>query len=77
MSHIKNLSSGFLTRSDTNRAVPPQKMVRGLIFTIYKVEELFYLCSKNKGADALHGHRAADLRLCFHISKKLNSKTRE
>ena len=29
-----NLHSGFPTRSDTNRAVQPQKMARGLIFRI-------------------------------------------
>ena len=41
------------TRSDTNRAVQSQKMVRGLKFWIKKVEELFYPCSENKGADQL------------------------
>ena len=29
--------------------------------------------SKNKGADQLRGYREADLRLCFHICKKLFS----
>ena len=28
------------------------------------------LCRENKGADQLRGHREADLRLCFRISKK-------
>ena len=28
------------------------------------------ICSKNKGADQLSGHRAADLRLCFHTCAK-------
>ena len=37
---------------------------------IYKVEGLYYLCSENKGADQLRGHREADLRLCFRICKK-------
>ena len=41
------------TRSDTNRAVQSQKMVRGWKFWIYKVEELYYQCSENKGADHL------------------------
>ena len=29
------------------------------------MEELYYLCSENKGADQLRGYREADLRLCF------------
>ena len=37
----ENRSSGFPTRSDTNRAVQPQKMARGLKFCIYEVEELY------------------------------------
>ena len=32
---------------------------------------MYYLCSENKGADQLRGYREADLRLCFHICKKL------
>ena len=31
---------------------------------------MYYLCSKNKGADQLRGYREADLRLCFRICKK-------
>ena len=42
-------------RSDTNWAVQPQKMARGLKVLIYKVEGLYYLCSENKGADQLRG----------------------
>ena len=42
------MSSGFLTRSDTNRAVQPQRMARGLKFRIKEVEGLFYLFSENK-----------------------------
>ena len=61
----------FPTRSDTNKAVQLQKMVRGLKFRIWKVEGLNYLCSENKGADQLHGFREADLRLCFRICKML------
>ena len=34
----ENLSSGFPTRSDTNRAVQLQKMDRGLKFRILEVE---------------------------------------
>ena len=68
MSQVKeNLSSGFPIRSDTNQAVQFQKMVRGLKFWIYVIEELYYLCRENKGADQQHGYRTADLRLCFRI----------
>ena len=41
------------TWSDTNRAVQPQKMARGLKFRIDVVEEVYYPCSENKGADQL------------------------
>ena len=61
---------GIPTRSDTNRAVQPQKMVRGLKFRIYEAEGLYYPCIENKGADQLHGYREADQRLCFRICKK-------
>ena len=61
----------FPTRSDTNQAVQPQKMARGLKFRVLKVEGLDYLCSENKGADQLRGYREADLRLCFRICKML------
>ena len=61
---------GFLTWSDTNRAVQLQKMARDLNFRIWKVEGLCYLCSENKGADQLPGNRKADLRLCFCIYAK-------
>ena len=37
------------TRSDTNWAVQPPKMVRGLKFRIWEVEELYCLSSENKG----------------------------
>ena len=60
---------GFPTRSDTNRAVQPQNMARGLKFRIKIEEELYYPCSENNGADQLRGY-AADLRLCFRICKK-------
>ena len=59
---------GFPTRSDTSRAVQPQ-MTRGLKFRIQEVEELYYPCSENKGADQLRSYGAADLRLCFCICK--------
>ena len=62
--------SGFSTRSDTNRAVQSQKIVRALKFWIKKEEGSYYLSSKNKDADQLRGYREADLRLCFRICKK-------
>ena len=67
---MKNRSLGFPTRSDTNRAVQPQMMSRGLKFRIKVVEGLYYPCSENKGAKQLRGRREADLRLCFRICKK-------
>ena len=54
-------------RSDTNRAVQTPKMVRDWKFWIEKVEELYYPCSENKGADQLRSYCEADLRLCFRI----------
>ena len=67
---VRKPSSGFPTRSDTNRAVQPQKMARGMKFRIFVVEGLYYPCSENKGADQLRMYCAADLRLCFRICKK-------
>ena len=40
----------FFNRYDTNQAVQAQKMARGWKFWIQKVEELYCLCSENKGA---------------------------
>ena len=62
-------SSGFPTRSYTNRSVQPQEMARSLKVRIYEVEGFYYPCSENKGADQLRGYREADLHLCFHICK--------
>ena len=61
---------GVPTRSDTNRAVQPQKMARGLKFRIKEEEGLYYPCSKIKGADQIRGYREADLRLCIGVCKK-------
>ena len=47
----ENLSLGFLTRSDTNWAMQPQKMARGLKFQIEEVEGLHYLFRESKDAD--------------------------
>ena len=74
--HDQNLSLGFPTRSNANRAVQSQKIARGLKFRTseVQVDGLYYLWSENKGADQLHGYHtgnpAADLPLCVHIFKK-------
>ena len=49
----ENRSSGFPTRSNTNWFLQPQKMATSLKFQISEEEELYYLCSENKGADKL------------------------
>ena len=59
------------TMPNTNRAVQSQKKVRSLNLWIYKVEELYYPCSENKGADQLRSYCEADLRLCFRICRLL------
>ena len=56
-----------LSRSITNQAVQPQKIVRGLKFQIKDVEGLYYPCSESKGADQLRGYRKADLCLFLHM----------
>ena len=43
-SREKKLHLGFPARSDTNRAVQPQDMVRGLTFPILGAEGLYYIC---------------------------------
>ena len=49
----ENLSLGFLTRFETDRAVTPQEMARGLKFCIYVVTGLNYLCSGTNCSDQL------------------------
>ena len=61
----------FPNRSDTNQAVQSQKQTRSLIYWILEEEEVYYLCSKNNGADQLCSYRKADLRLCFCICRLL------
>ena len=46
----ENRSTGFPTRSHTNRPVQSQKQALGLELRIY-LEEFYYPCSENKGAD--------------------------
>ena len=64
------MSSGFPTRFDRNWASHRKKMARGLKFRSSEVEELYYLCSENEGADQLGGYHAANLWLCFRICEK-------
>ena len=67
------------SRSDANRAVQAQKMAGDGKFWIKKVEELYYPCSENKGADQLRSYceadlrsyREADLRLYFRLGRLL------
>ena len=59
----------FLNRSDTNQSLQSQKMVRSLKFWIEKEEELYYLCSENRGFDQLGSYCEADLHLCFCICR--------
>ena len=62
----------FPNRSYTNQAVQAQAMAKRLeILDLEEVEELYYPCSKNKGADQLLGYHKADLRLCIRICKML------
>ena len=67
--HMRKPTIWVPTRSHTNYAVQSQKMVRGWKFWIYKVEELYYSCSENKGADQLRSYCEADLNLCFRLCR--------
>ena len=60
---------GVPTRSDTNRAVKPQKTARDLNFGFKKLGDCTIYVAKT-GADQLRSYCAAGLRLCFHICKK-------
>ena len=71
LSLVRKPVFGVSEQADTNRAIQPQKMARGLKFRLLVEEGLFYPCNENKGADQLCGYRTADLRLCFRICKKL------
>ena len=48
------LSLGFPTRFDTNRAVRPQKMDRGLKIQIQEVEGLYYMAIKLFNCSFIH-----------------------
>ena len=68
---IRKPTFWFPTWFDTNQAVQPHKMARGLKFRKYEVGVLYYRCSENKVADQLRGYREADLRPCFRICKMM------
>ena len=63
LTHLGHNVGRILTRSDTNQAVQPLEMARGLKFCIKEVEVLYYPSSENKGK--------AHLRVCFRICKTL------
>ena len=64
------MCSGFLTRTDTNRPIHPQKKTRSMKFWISVEEELYSLYSDNIGADQLlHSYCTADLSLCLPVGK--------
>ena len=58
--HHMNWSSGP-SRSDTNLPVQSQKQARTLKFRFYEEEELYYLCSENKGADQHRSYRFSQM----------------
>ena len=58
-------------RFDTNPAIQAKKIARAWKFWIYKVDELYYPCSENKGADQLRVYCEADLHLCFCMCEML------
>ena len=49
----ENWSSGFSTKSDTNRPIQAQKRARVLKFWILEEEGLYFPSSENKDADHL------------------------
>ena len=69
----ENLSSGFTTRSDTNPAVPPQKVSYRLEISDLESTGIVpsMYCSENKGTDQLRNYCTADLRLCVCIYAKI------
>ena len=58
----ENLSSVFMTRSNTNWTVQPHQMA-GVIKLRIKVEMNFTIHAEKAGTDKLHDYRTADLRL--------------
>ena len=65
----ENRSSGFPTRSDTNRSVQLKNVARGLKFYIEVGKRFHNPSCENKGTDQLRSNCEADLRLCFRAGK--------
>ena len=61
--NLRHKKTGFLTRSDTNQAVQPQRMARGLKFQIRGI--VLSICSEIKVTDQLPGYCGLDLLLFF------------
>ena len=64
---------GFPTRSDTNRAVQPQKMAIGVNFKsnlacLGRRGILYYLCSEDKWANQLRGSQKAKSRFSHDMA---------
>ena len=57
------------TRSDTNRTVQSQKMLEAGNFGVEKVEEVYYPCSENKGADQLRSLFSSMQIVCFPMRR--------
>ena len=57
-------------RANTNLALQPQKLARGMEFQNKKVKGFYYLCSENKGVGQSHGNRTADLCFWFAMCRK-------
>ena len=60
-------------RGDTNQAVLPQMMVRGLKCRILEVEGLYYLCKENKGADQLRSYAQLICAFVYAYAKNMFS----
>ena len=67
MSHYdKTCHQGFQTAPTKTELYCHGRWLEALI---KKVDELYYLCSENKGADQVRNYCTADLRLCFAFAK--------
>ena len=67
---IEVMLENRLLLSNTNQPVQSHQKARSCKFRIKVEEGLYYLSSKNKGADQLCSNYTADLHLCFRIGKK-------
>ena len=65
----ENLSLRYLTRSDTNWAVQPRKMARGLKSRIEFRKRYCTIYEAKGGTNQLRGYQAADLALVLEYAK--------